>query len=377
MLEELEQDDLDDFEPMMPGSDDEFSDLEDVEDNDDDIAPQPHLPPEDAPSSTSGTLPGWTSTLSPVTIPPFSSPVGPTVDIPQSPVDILDLMFTPDLVDNMVEQSNLYAKEVMGEERYECWSKITREELRAYLGFCILMGINHLPALDDYWSKDPSLRYSAIVDRITRDRFRDITRYLHFVDNATLTPRGSPGHDRLGKVRPVIDHLSSRFSDLYEPHQEVAVDEAMIKFTGRSTLEQYMPMKPVKRGINVWALADSHNGYFHKFQLYTGKESGGEKQLGHRIVKDLTDHLKGKGHHVYFDNFFTSQKLLCDLAEDDIFACGTARKDRRGFPPALKSLKLKNRSVCMVYMCVYIHVHVCRYMCVCMYENVCINIHKQ
>ena len=55
VLEELDQDDLDDFEPMMPGSDDEFSDLEDVEDEDDDIAAQPHLPPEDVPSSTSGT----------------------------------------------------------------------------------------------------------------------------------------------------------------------------------------------------------------------------------------------------------------------------------------------------------------------------------
>ena len=105
--------------------------------------------------------------------------------------------------------------------------------------------------------------YSPIADRITRDRYRDISRYLHFVDNSTLTPRGSPGYDRLGKVRPVIDHLSACFLDLYDPHREVAVDEAMIKFTGRSTLKQFMPMKPVKRGIKVWALADSHNGYFH------------------------------------------------------------------------------------------------------------------
>ena len=75
--------------------------------------------------------------------------MGPTVDIPESPIDIFDLMFTPDLVDDMVVQSNLYAKEVMEEEKYSSWSKITGEELRAYLAFCILMGINHLPTLDD------------------------------------------------------------------------------------------------------------------------------------------------------------------------------------------------------------------------------------
>ena len=77
--------------------------------------------------------------------------------------------------------------------------------------------------------------------------------------------------------------------------------------------------------------------------MYTGKEGSGEKQLGQRVVKDLTRLLKGKNHHVFFDNFFTSEKLLQDLLEDDIFACGTARKDRKGFPSALKKAKLKNR----------------------------------
>ena len=376
---ELEQDDFDADEPMMPGSDDEFSDLEDghledIEDDDDgdnDICHSPSHPPppSDTPGSSSDTLPCWSSTLTSLTIPPFNSPVGPTVDIPESPSDTFDLIFTPELLDAIVEQSNLYAKEVMGDDKYNSWVKITREELRAYLGFCILMGINHLPALDDYWSKDPKLHYSPVADRITRDRFRDISRYLHFVNNDSLTPRGSPGYDRLGKVRPVIDHLSSRFSDLYNPHQEVAVDEAMIKFTGRSTLKQYMPLKPVKRGIKVWALADSHNGYFHKFQVYTGKEGSGEKQLGQRVVKDLTQHLKGRNHHVFFDNFFTSEQLLSDLAEDNIFACGTARKDRRGFPPALKNVKLKNRSACVHVTCVCVYacvcVGVCARICVC------------
>ena len=121
----------------------------------------------------------------------------------------------------------------------------------------------------------------------------------------------------------MINHLSSRFSALYNPHQEVAGDEAMIKFTGRSTLKQYMPLKLVKRGIKVRAFADNHNGYFHKFQVYTGKEGSGKKQLDQRVVKDLTQHLKEKNHHVSFDNFFTSEELLRDLAED-IFACGTA-----------------------------------------------------
>ena len=257
----------DDDEPMMPGSDEEFEDvyLEDLEDDDDDdfhspppsdipgsssYTPTPrgapdsssHIPtPSGAPGSSSDTpslngapgsstdipptpngtasdtLPCWSSTLTSVDIQSFDLPVGRKVDIPESPSDTFELLFTPTLLNDIIEQSSLYAKEVMGDEKFNSWVKITRE-IKAYLGFCVLMGINHLPALDDYWSKDPMYHCSPIADRM-RDCFRDISRYLHFIENATLTPRGSPGYDRLGKVRPVIDHLSSCFSDLYYPHR--------------------------------------------------------------------------------------------------------------------------------------------------------------
>ena len=93
----------------------------------------------------------------------------------------------------------------------------------------------------------------------------------------------------------------------------------------------------------MWVLPNSINGCFHTLQVYTGKVEGGEKNLGHRIVRDLTASLKGKHHHVYIDNFFTSSALMEDLHHDGIYACGTARKDRRGFSEAIKIAKLKER----------------------------------
>ena len=211
------------------------------------------------------------------------------------------------------------------------------------------MGINQLPAVKDYWKKSEYLHYSPIADRIPRDRFLEISWYIHFVDNSTLQPRGSPGHDRLGNVCPVIDHLSAKFAEAYHPHKEVAVDEAMIKFQGRSSLKQYMPKKPIKRGIKVWVLGDSQTGYFSKFDIYCGKGSSPEKNLGTRVVKTFTEPLKGKFHHVYFDNFFTSEQLMTELEEDGVYACGTARKDRKGFPEQLKKVNLKNRYTKMNY----------------------------
>ena len=381
MMVEDQDDDLD--EPMMDGSDDDFSILgEDERDGDfsdlDDYE-CPSSPELDSPTSSQGTgqsfpapdldpptpsrssmpslpepapnhqspshsLPEtWSSRLTSISIQPFSSPTGPTVAVPESPLDVFELFFPDDLVDFIVEESNRYAREAMGDEKYTKWVKVTAADIKAFLGFSILMGIVELPSLDDYWKRDPLLHYAPIADRISRDRFRDLSRYLHFADNATLSPRGSPGYDRLGKVRPIIDYFTSKFAELYNPHKEVAVDEAMIKFQGRSSLKQFMPMKPIKRGIKVWVLGDSCNGYFSKFEIYTGKGAVAEKGQGARVVKSLTSQLKGKNHHVFFDNFFTGYDLLAGLVEDGIYSCGTARKDRRGFPEQLKEVKLSKR----------------------------------
>ena len=102
----------------------------------------------------------------------------------------------------------------------------------AYFGFQILMGIVEEPELRDYWSRDPRLRYAPISTRISRDRFEELTRYIHFVDNGTLPKRGEVGYHRLQKVQPVIDIVRKQCLEVYEPRKENSIDEAMIPFKG-------------------------------------------------------------------------------------------------------------------------------------------------
>ena len=186
-----------------------------------------HRTPVAAPTASSG---NWSRTLSPIDITPFVQPVGPTVPIPQSPVEVFNVFFTDEICTLIVEQTNLYAE----------------KELRAYFGFKIMMGLIPLPSMDDYWRRDPLLfHYAPIADRISRKRFREITRYLHFADNTHLPQPGKPGYDRLGKVRGIMGKVQEQFTALYKPHCECAIEEAMIPFQGRSSLKQYMPAKPV------------------------------------------------------------------------------------------------------------------------------------
>ena len=88
--------------------------------------------------------------------------------------------------------------------------------------------------------------------------------------------------------------LRNRFADVWNPDKNISIDEAMIPFKGRSSLKQYMPMKPIKRGIKVWVRADANNGYVLAFEVYTGRKGNTtEKGLGAMVVKGLTEQLHG------------------------------------------------------------------------------------
>ena len=110
---------------------------------------------------------GWSSTLKLINIAQFNSP---TVTVPDSPLNVFELLFTTYLQSNIVKESNRYAQHVMGEERYSKWENVTEYEFKAYLGFNILLGMNKLPSVDDYWSCNPLLHYSQVAGCITRDR---------------------------------------------------------------------------------------------------------------------------------------------------------------------------------------------------------------
>ena len=271
----------------------------------------------------------WSTQATPVVVTPCTELAGPRVPLPHDPLGIFSLFFNDNLVGMIVEETNRYAEQCL-QETDKQWST-NAEEIRAYLGFMILMGINRLPEIRDYWSTDENLRYAPIADRISRDRFEEITRYLHFADNDQLPARGEDGFSRLQKVDPVISILKQRFKAVYYPHSQLSVDEAMIPFKGRSSMKQYLPMKPVKRGFKVWAMADALNGYLYDFNVYTGATGERETALGEKVVLTLSEPLRGKHHQLFFDNYFTST-LLDKLLARGTYGCGTIRTNRKNFP---------------------------------------------
>ena len=123
-----------------------------------------------------------------------------------SSLQVFQLFITTILLEGIIKQSNAYAI-----------SKGTvldlhLEELKAFIGMNIAMGMLRLPQIRDYWAQNEILSTPWFPSIMLRDRFFSILRFLYLVDNSLQKKKGEDGYDPLFKIRPMIDHLSAVFS---------------------------------------------------------------------------------------------------------------------------------------------------------------------
>ncbi|CAH2091384.1 unnamed protein product [Euphydryas editha] len=306
--------------------------IESISDTDDDDDDQnwkkvyfPHLPPtdrfDDSPLKLKGVLP------------PRSSPI-----------IYFELFFSDEVLTHIVEQTNLYALQ----NKQKNWENTFVTEIRAFLGMLVLMGVHPLPNIDLYWSSDPFFCVSEIADVMTSKRFKMILKNLHLNDNSQMPKKGEPQFDKLYKIRPLIKTMNETFQSAAKNTCSQSIDECMVKFKGRSSLKQFLPNKPVKRGFKIWARCDSQTGYLFEFEIYTGKKGNeAETGLGESVVKDLCQKLideKLENVHVTFDNFFSSTELLQKLYENNIYSTSTVRTNRTNLPKKFRRLAKKNQT---------------------------------
>ncbi|KAK3741427.1 hypothetical protein QZH41_003983 [Actinostola sp. cb2023] len=298
-------------------------------------------------SSEDGEDETWSDQLTNITCSTFEGIPGIRVPIPQPvrEVDFFNLMFGEEEFRILVEESNRFARQTLKDNprRLTKWKDTTVEEMKAFIGIWILMGLNSLPSIANYWSKDPFLRNEGIQQVMTKNRFEELAQFIHFNDSEKRPARGARNYDRLYKVRPILSGVLNNIQNAYYPGKNISIDEGMVAFRGRvSSFLQYMPAKPTKYGIKCWMAADSGNAYVVNFSVYLGREDQAPRihGLGYDVIMKMARPYLNKFHHLFFDNFFSSTRLVEHLQLQNTYACATVRPNRKDLPVCAKN-KLK------------------------------------
>ena len=101
----------------------------------------------------------WSDETHDVTVTDFVQPVGPAIILPATVVGVFRLFFTSALVGTIVHETNAYARQVLGDAASGKWEDVDANDIWAFLGFALLMGINRLPQLHLYWNTNPAFHY--------------------------------------------------------------------------------------------------------------------------------------------------------------------------------------------------------------------------
>ncbi|XDV25949.1 hypothetical protein PO909_029773 [Leuciscus waleckii] len=248
-----------------------------------------------------------------------------------------ELYFPHSIQTILVTMTNMEGNRVYGDQ----WKKIDWTELEAFMGLLILAGVlkSNGESARSLW--DGEMGRAIFRATMPLKDFIKLSGVIRFDDKATRNERKAT--DKLAPIRELWDKWLERLPLMYNPGMYVTVDECLIGFRGRCQFRQYMPSKPAKYGLKIWAACDAKSSYSHNMQVYTGKPAGGQREqhLGKRVVLDMVKDLKG--HIVTCDNFFTSYALGSELLQRKIRMLGTVRKNRAELPSAL--LTVQNRSV--------------------------------
>ena len=127
-----------------------------------------------------------------------------------------------------------------------------------------------------------------------------------------------------GKIRDLFEIIRTNFSKFHNPSEHLAADEVIVKFKGRVLFEQYVPKKRKRLGTKMFKLRDS-TGYTYDMNVYLGKDRQRAAQhlpATHATMTNLTRGVKGFGHKLCMDNFFSSPDLFDDLAQKTFLVVG-------------------------------------------------------
>lgn len=292
-----------------------------------------------------------------ISIEPFTADSGPQHSLGDD-ADTLDyfrLLFPDSLFEHMVEQTNNYAlyRQRRSGRSDTHWHPTDIREMRAYVGLNILMGINQLPDCGMYWASDIFIGNAGFKKTMTARRFEKLNQHLHLCDRESEPSKGELGYDGLYKIRPLLDMVGNTMWDSYLPNRCLTIDECSIASKGRFSPAQYMPSKPLRKGLKVWMLCDSRSGYCHRTRIYVGKPNDdlAAAAVGHKVVTSLVRGLEGRHHHIFMDSFFTSVPLLQHLLLQGLYACGPTNPCRSGYPDALKPRNVGKLAPGEFYQC--------------------------
>lgn len=188
-----------------------------------------------------------------------------------TPYELFQLFITPEHCCTIADHTNNKAEDHGKEckQRGECqqseeckhrtWHSTTGPEIEVFLGIILLMGLDPLNCVEDYWTQRPDKPICLFIqEAMTLTRFQQIKRFLK-INNGRTEPAGlGKGPDWWKKLEPLATEIQKASLEYYQPGDKISVDEQLIRFTGRSRHTMQISAKTAGQGFKIYSLCQEN-----------------------------------------------------------------------------------------------------------------------
>jgi len=111
---------------------------------------------------------------------------------PDDPITLFTLYYTPEIIDWIVEKTNLYNRyikdDALPRARGKEWWPTCAGEIYTYFAIRIYMTINVQNEISDYWDIKENTPKHDIVNRMSRDRFQELHIRVRIAGSEAIGP---------------------------------------------------------------------------------------------------------------------------------------------------------------------------------------------
>jgi len=323
----------------------------------------------------------------------FESKISDGVEV-MNEYQYFKLLFSDEIIDLLVEESNNYYQKVLLEKYGPDYRKIilskttfntypylyvtkgiTRDDILAFIGIRMYMGLHKYPNFEFYWND--SEIYKNVVGKImSKTYFFLISKALHFPEKETdKDEKGKKEGKKEGKdekeekeeteeendttqeeIKPedlrvdprakfklYLEKLAQNFQKYYVLGKNITIDESIIQFKGRNNMKFYIPMKPHKWGFKIHLLCDSDTHYLYNMLFDPGKAGKDfinyedNSSLAESVVLRLLTCIKdNKQRNLFCDGWYSSISLMKKLTKMGYLITTILRSNSKELPSKIK-----------------------------------------
>lgn len=235
----------------------------------------------------------------------------------ETPLQCFDAYFSDDFWETLVQETNRRL-----ESHAPPLPSVCRNELRAWFGMLVLIGLMPHPHLREYWSRQPHtatphLRMPFFGDIMPYQRFVYIKENLHAANNSA-----DNGSDKLFKIRRLMELLRRNFKKFFRLGTNTALDEGLIPWKGVNPFRRKIPKPGGSTGFKVFILADSDVHYCYDFHVDVERDM--------TIIDHITPIVEPNlvpGQIVFCDRWYSTLDVVKWFASKRIGYVGTLKEN--------------------------------------------------